>query len=192
MVISVRFLEGVCMKAVALYSFIFPLFGMSAYAAPTLLKAEQTLPVAVTAAIAAENEIRTTDVHPVPLGALSWKGGVIGGVVFEDSIPNCAIYSYQSGLLNSVFAGAPCTFRGPPKMMDDRKELLPDVVFELEVFLPNRGAKVNHAVAFYYDAQKDAFCESQSLADWYQSGNRNLSPDLQDGRCAIGVNAVSG
>lgn len=165
---------------------------LNAHAVSIVLRGEQSLPVAVTAAIAAENEIRTTDVHPVPLGALSWKGGVIGGVVFEDSIPNCAIYSYQRGLLISAFAGAPCTFRGAPKMMDDRKGPVPDVVFELEVFLPNRGAMVNHVVAFYYDAQKGAFCESESLADWYQSGNRNLSPDLQDGRCAIGVNAVSG
>ncbi|MNI92408.1 hypothetical protein D3C73_1501990 [compost metagenome] len=76
--------------------------------------------------------------------------------------------------------------------MADRNGPLPDVVFDLEVFLPNRGAMVNHAVAFYYDVQKDAFCESQLLADWYQSGNRNLIPDLQDGRCAVGSIAAGG
>jgi hypothetical protein len=192
MVISFRFFGGACMKAVALYSLIFPLFVMSAHAAPTLLNVEQSLPVAVTAAIAAENEMRAEDVHPIPFGALSWKGGVMGAVVFEDSIPNCAIYTYQSGLLDSAFAGAPCKFTGPPKFMADRNGPLPDVVFDLEVFLPNRGAMATHTVAFYYDVQKEAFCESQLLADWYQSGNRSLIPDLQDGRCAVGSIAAGG
>lgn len=183
---------GAHMKAVALYSFISSLFAMAAHAAPIRLEAEQSLPVAVTAAIASENEMRITDVHPKPFGVLSRKGDFIGAVVFEDSIPNCAIYTYQSGLLDSAFAGAPCKFQGPPKLMADRNGPLPDVVFDLEVFLPNRGAMANHAVAFYYDVQKDAFCESQLLAEWYQSGNRDLFPDIQDGRCAVGFTPAGG
>lgn len=166
-------------------TFILALFALPAHAAPMMV--DQPLPAVVTAAIATENGMSLADVHPLPHGTLSWTGGVVGAVVFDDAIPNCAIYTYQRGLLNSAFENAPCKFRGMPKMMRDRKGELPDIVYELEVFLPNRGAMVNQMVAFYYDAEKDAFCESQSLAYCYQSGNRNLNPDLQDGQCVVGA-----
>lgn len=53
-----------------------------------------------------------------------------------------------------------------------------------------RGAMVNDQVTFYYDAKKNAFCESQELARWYLAGVKSRMPDLQDGRCVVGPASV--
>lgn len=110
----------------------------------------------------------------------------MAAVVIEDPNGICAIYRYQVGQLDLPFDGVPCKFLGPPSLMSDRKTAMPDVVFAVELFVPNRGGMANHKVAFYYDAEKNAYCESQSLASWYLSGNRALAPDLQDGQCVAG------
>jgi hypothetical protein len=155
-------------------------------AEPSSLNVEPSLPVAMIAAIEEENHMSAKELRLMPNGSVSWKGSVIGGAAFEDSIGNCSIFTYQVGLLNEVFVGVPCKFKGPPTLKNDRKNALPDVVYELEVFLANRGAMVNHTVAFYFDAVKNAFCASDLLAEWYQSGDRNRKPDIQDGMCAAG------
>ncbi|MFJ2364908.1 hypothetical protein ACIPIN_14645 [Pseudomonas sp. NPDC087697] len=174
------------MKVIFFALWFFALNIGTACAEPISLHVEESPPTNMVALIASENQMLPVDIHALPDGSLSWKGGFIGAVVFEDTIKNCAIYTFERGLLNPVFADAPCEFKGPPKLMRDRGVLVPDVVYELSVFWPNRDAMVDHLVALYYDAEKDGFCESRSLADWYQSGNRNLSPNLQDGQCTVG------
>jgi len=161
-------------------------FALSANAAPSNLKVEPSLPAAMIAAIEEENHLSAQELRLIPNGSVSWKGSVIGAAAFEDEIGNCSIFTFQGGLLREVFVNVPCKFKGPPTLRNDRKTALPDVVYELEVYLANRGAMVNHSVAFYFDAEKNAFCASDSLAAWYQSKGRNRKPDLQDGSCAAG------
>jgi hypothetical protein len=134
-------------------------------------------------AIESANHMSAQELRLIPNGSVSWKGSFIGAAAFEDSIGNCSIYTYQGGVLGDVFSNAPCKFKGPPKLKSDRKTALPDVVYELEVYVPNRGAMAGHIVALYFDSEKNAFCASDSLARWYESGNRNMKPDLQDGTC---------
>lgn len=155
-----------------------------ANAAPSNLKIEPTLPPAMIAAIEEENHMSAHELRLIPKGSVSWEGSVIGAMAFEDSIGNCSIFTYQGGVLGEMFLNAPCKFKGPPKLKSDRKTALPDVVFALEVYLPNRGAMVNHIVALYFDTEKNAFCSSDSLAEWYLSDGKNMAPDLQDRRCA--------
>ncbi|UZE11871.1 tetratricopeptide repeat protein [Pseudomonas sp. B21-053] len=158
-----------------------------ANAAPSTLQVEPKLPPAMIAAIEEENHMSAQELRLIPNGSVSWKGSVVGAAAYEDSIGNCSIYTYQGGVLGNVFSNAPCKFTGPPKLKSDRKAALPDVVYELEVYLPNRGAMVNHIVALYFDAEKNAFCSSSSLADWYLSKGKNSTPDLQDGTCEVGA-----
>lgn len=173
-------------------SLLMMIFALPVSAAPTELSIEHTLPAAVIDAIAAESQMFPKDVHPLPGGAISWSGGVLGAVAFEDSISNCAIYIYKGGQLDASFTGAPCTFQGPVALLDGRKSVVPDVVYKIELYLPNRGAMVSERVAFYYDAEKNTFCESQELASWYLNGANNRIPDLQDGQCIVGAVSVEG
>jgi hypothetical protein len=144
------------------------------------------MPTAMVAALTKEDQMPAESFRAIADGVVSWSGGTMAAVVIEDPNGICAIYRYQDGRLDLPFDGVPCKFLGPPTLMSDRKTALPDVVFAVELFVPNLGAMVNHKVAFYYDAEKNAYCESQSLAGWYQFGNRALAPNLRDGQCVAG------
>ncbi|POA49663.1 hypothetical protein C1893_04095 [Pseudomonas sp. MPR-ANC1] len=159
---------------------------LSANAALVGLSTGSTMPNNMIAAIVKESEMPADSFHSIADGVLNWSGGTIAAVVIEDPNGICAIYRYQGGQLDLPFDGVPCKFQGPPSLMSDRKTAMPDVVFAVELFVPNRGGMANHKVAFYYDSEKNAYCESQSLASWYLSGNRALAPDLQDGQCLAG------
>lgn len=159
---------------------------LSANAAPVGSSTGHTMPTNMIAAIVKESEMPADSFHSIADGVVNWSGGTIAAVVIEDPNSICAIYRYQGGQLDLPFDGVPCKFQGPPTLVSDRKTVLPDVVFAVEVFVPNLGAMVNHKVAFYYDAEKNAYCESQSLAGWYQFGNPALAPDPRDGECVAG------
>lgn len=160
-------------------------WALSASAAPAGVSTSQAMPAAMIAALTKENQMPTESFRSITDGVVSWSGGTMAAVVIEDPNGICAIYRYQEGHLDLPFDGVPCKFQGPPRLMSDRKTALPDVVFAVELFVPNRGGMANHKVAFYYDSEKNAYCESQSLASWYLSGNRALAPDLQDGQCVV-------
>lgn len=174
------------MRFIIFFALIYT-FSLPATAASSNLKVERSLPPAMVAAIEGQNHMSAQELRLIPNGSVSWKGSVVGAAAYEDSIGNCSIYTYQGGVLGNVFSNARCKFTGPPKLKSDRKAALPDVVYELEVYLPNRGAMVNHIVALYFDAEKNAFCSSSSLADWYLSKGKNRTPDLQDGTCEVGA-----
>lgn len=161
-------------------------WALSASAAPAGVSTSHTMPTAMVAALTKENQMPAESFRAIADGVVSWSGGTIAAVVIEDPHGICAIYRYQDGRLDLPFDGVPCKFLGPPTLMSDRKTALPDVVFAVELFVPNRGGMAKHKVAFYYDAERNAYCESQSLASWYLSGNRALAPDLQDGQCVAG------
>lgn len=161
-------------------------WALPASAEPAGVSTSQAMPAAMVAALTKEHQMPAESFRSITDGVVSWSGGAIAAVVIEDPNGICAIYRYQEGQLDLPFDGVPCKFLGPPSLMSDRKTAMPDVVFAVELFVPNRGGMANHKVAFYYDAEKNAYCESQSLASWYLSGNRALAPDLQDGQCVAG------
>ena len=161
-------------------------WALPASAEPAGVSTSQAMPAAMVAALTKEHQMPAESFRSITDGVVSWSGGTMAAVVIEDPNGICAIYRYQEGQLDLPFDGVPCKFLGPPSLMSDRKTAMPDVVFAVELFVPNRGGMANHKVAFYYDAEKNAYCESQSLASWYLSGNRALAPDLQDGQCVAG------
>lgn len=161
-------------------------WALPASAEPAGVSTSQAMPAAMVAALTKEHQMPAESFRSITDGVVSWSGGTMAAVVIEDPNGICAIYRYQEGQLDLPFEGVPCRFLGPPSLMSDRKTAMPDVVFAVELFVPNRGGMANHKVAFYYDAEKNAYCESQSLASWYLSGNRALAPDLQDGQCVAG------
>ena len=173
------------MKVVSLL-FLTLTWALPASAEPAGVSTSQAMPAAMVAALTKEHQMPAESFRSITDGVVSWSGGTIAAVVIEDPNGICAIYRYQEGQVDLPFDGVPCKFLGPPSLMSDRKTAMPDVVFAVELFVPNRGGMANHKVAFYYDAEKNAYCESQSLASWYLSGNRALAPDLQEGQCVAG------
>ncbi|MGE7958764.1 hypothetical protein ACQKQA_19625 [Pseudomonas sp. NPDC089530] len=141
------------------------------------------LPGDIEKLIAKENEVDVKDVHQFPGGTLKWEGGYVSAVVFNDSIKNCAIYVSNSGSLSLLFSGAPCEFFGSPKVNTFRRASMPDILYKVKLFLPNRGAMVDEVLAFYFDDERRTYCESQLLGDWYETGNRSIEPNISDGKC---------
>lgn len=122
---------------------------LSANAAPVGSSTGHTMPTNMIAAIVKESEMPADSFLSIADGVVNWSGGTIAAVVIEDPNSICAIYRYQGGQLDLPFDGVPCKFQGPPTLVSDRKTVLPDVVFAVEVFVANLGAMVNHKVAFY-------------------------------------------
>ncbi|WP_143492584.1 hypothetical protein [Pseudomonas chlororaphis] len=141
------------------------------------------LPVAIEQIIAKENEVDVKDVHQFPEGTFKWESGYISAISFEDSIKNCSVYVFNNELLSLLFSGAPCEFSSGPQVDSSRKTSMPDILYRVKVFLPNRGAMVDEVLAFYFDGERKTYCESSFLGDWYEAGNRNIKPDISDGKC---------
>ncbi|MBC3205969.1 hypothetical protein HU755_04170 [Pseudomonas sp. SWRI111] len=133
--------------------------------------------------IAKENEMKVDDVHSYAMGTLSWGGGFISAVTFEDSVKNCSIYVSNGKVLSSLFSGAPCEFVGKPRVESSRKVTSPDVLYDIRLFSPTSGAMADDVIALFYDLEKQTYCVSQSLGSWYQVGNKEIPADLSDGRC---------
>ncbi|MGE8147133.1 hypothetical protein ACQKP7_18340 [Pseudomonas frederiksbergensis] len=144
---------------------------------------ESELPNALVEKIASENELKVQDVHVFPQGTLKLQSGYISAIVFEDSIKNCTIYVSAENSLNALFNGAPCEFKGAPELKISRNTEKPDILYSIKLFSPSQGAMADEIVAFYFDTAKKSYCESQSLSSWYQTGNKDMKPDLSDGRC---------
>ncbi|WDG81378.1 hypothetical protein PUP68_00295 [Pseudomonas chlororaphis] len=141
------------------------------------------LPVTIEKIIAKENEVDLKDVHQFPNGTLKWEGGYISAIAFDGSTKSCAVYISNSGSLSLLFSGASCEFSGSPKVEILRKASMPDVLYKVKLFLPNRGAMVDEILAFYFDDERKTYCESQLLGDWYETGNRSIEPNISDGKC---------
>ncbi|WP_347902730.1 hypothetical protein [Pseudomonas purpurea] len=146
------------------------------------VRVDAKLPDSMGAAITQGSEMLPAQIHWVPGGALSWSGGYIATVVFEASSPNCAIFTYSNNALSTVFAGVPCMFKGPPTLKFGRNIKVPDIVYAVQ--LSNQGVMVDEGVALYFDAEKNTFCESRNLSDWYRFGNKKRLPSVDDGHCS--------
>lgn len=142
-----------------------------------------TLPVAIEKIISKENEVDVKDVHQFPEGTFKWERGYISAISFEDSIKNCSVYVFNDESLSLLFSGAPCEFSSGPQIDSSRKTSMPDILYRVKIFLPNRGAMVDEVLAFYFDSERKTYCESRFLGDWYEAGNRNVKPDISDGKC---------
>lgn len=170
------------MKTFRISLFAAVLYVTSACAESDFVRVEEKLPGSMVAAITKGSEMSPGQIHWVPGGSLSWSGGYIATVVFEDSNPNCAIFTYSDNVLSTVFAGVPCKFKGPPTVKFGRNIKVPDIVYAVE--LSNQGVMVNEGVALYFDAEKNTFCESRNLSNWYMFGNKKRLPSVDDGHCA--------
>ncbi|AZD89296.1 hypothetical protein C4K14_6517 [Pseudomonas chlororaphis subsp. aureofaciens] len=142
-----------------------------------------SLPFAIEKTIAKENEVDVKDAHQLPEGTFKWEGGYISAISFEDSIKNCVVYVFNNESLSLLFSSAPCEFSSGPQIDSSRKTSMPDILYRVKIFLPNRGAMVDEVLAFYFDGERKTYCESRFLGDWYETGNRKIEPDVSDGKC---------
>ncbi|WP_248802170.1 hypothetical protein [Pseudomonas sp. MWU13-2100] len=170
------------MKKIALLLSIFISYMTNSYGSAPAPE-EALLPDTVKEEIAKENEMTVKSIHAFPKGTLKWGDSYISAIVFEDSIKNCSIYIFANDSLSPLFNGAPCEFKGGGEINFSRASAAPDILYRVKLFLPNRGAMVDNLIAFYFDSEKKTYCESQSLASWYETGNKTMKPDLSDGKC---------
>jgi len=171
------------MKKTSLALLALATYMCSSCASSSLVSPESVLPEMQLQQIATENELRVQDVHVFPKGTVKIDSSYISAIIFEDTIKNCAIYVGAEGALSALFNGAPCEFKGAPELNFSRGKKQPDVLYSIKLFSPSQGAMADEVVAFYFDSEKNSYCESQSLSNWYQTGNKNMEPDLSDGRC---------
>ena len=171
------------MKKTSLVLLALAAYMCSSCASSSSVNSESVLPEILLERIATENELKVQDVHVFPKGTLKIDDSYISAIVFEDSIKNCTIYVSAQDTLSALFNGAPCEFKGAPELKFSRATGQPDVLYSIKLFSPNQGAMADEVVAFYFDAGKKSYCESQSLSSWYQTGNKSIKPDLSDGKC---------
>jgi hypothetical protein len=146
-------------------------------------KYQSALPASMLNQIAGDNGMSAKDVHVVSGSTVKINDIYISAVVFVDSTKNCTVYVFDSGKANPLFNGAPCEFKGQPKVSYVRNGNYPDFIYKIKIFAPSLGAMTDSAVAIYYDKVKSMYCQSQALSDWYFGGNKKINPDLSDGRC---------
>lgn len=143
------------------------------------------LPKSVLKQIAKQNNLKIRDIHTYPKGILKIEGGYIAAVIYAGPVKSCAIYVSLNDKLLQIFNGAPCEFATTPKSTFLRKKNKPDILYPIKLFSPNRGAMTDEMVALYFEMKEGSYCESKNLAGWYQTGNKNISPNISDGICRI-------
>lgn len=171
------------MKKTSLALLALAAYMSSSCASSSLVSPESVLPDKHVQQIAIENESRVRDVHVFPKGTVKIDSSYISAIIFGDNIKNCTIYVGAEDALSALFNGAPCEFKGAPELSFSRGKKQPDVLYSIKLFSPSQGAMADEVVAFYFDSDKNSYCESQSLSSWYQTANKNMDPDLSDGRC---------
>lgn len=159
------------------------LYVSSSYGSPGNIIEHGLLPDTLKEKIALENEIKVQDVHAFDTGTLSWSGGYVTALVFDDTVKNCFIYVANQEGLHNLFSGAPCEFAGSPQLENLRHTEYPDILYRIRLFSPTVGAMADEVVALFFSKDNKTYCTSQSLAIWYQVGNKEISPDLSDSRC---------
>ncbi|MHC8405074.1 hypothetical protein [Pseudomonas sp. TMB3-21] len=172
------------MKKISLALLALAAYMCSSCASTSWVDSESVLPETLLERIATENELKVQDVYVFPEGTLKIDDSYITAIIFEDSINNCTIYVSAQDTLSALFNGAPCEFRGAPELKFLRSTERPDVLYRVKLFSPNQGAMADEVIVFYFDVEKNSYCESQSLSSWYQTGNKTIKPDLTDGKCS--------
>lgn len=149
--------------------------------APTQPKKE--LPPKLIELISITENVAKEKIRILPESIFSWEQGYIFGVSMDDNPKSCYIYTFIKNELNVPFSYAPCEFYGPPETHHRHGETNPDLIYKTSIASPHHSVSVQNLVAFAFDKNKKNYCESKSLALWYQSGNRNIPVQLSDMIC---------
>jgi hypothetical protein len=144
------------------------------------------LPRVVLDAISERNSLGVDKIKVETGGALKWGSEYLVFVSPKSADKICSVYKYSNSALFSLFDGVPCEFKGAVEINESRSAAMPDVLYKIELFLPNRGAMVSEMIALFFDDQKSTYCLSRSLSDWYQNSDKTYPPDLSDGECGYG------
>jgi len=149
----------------------------------TTVQAKEELPPEILDLISTTEEINREKIHILSKSIFTWRQGYIFGVEIDDKPKSCFIYTFISNKLEAPFSYAPCEFYGLPDINLRQGETNPDLIYKPNIVSPLHGVGVNHLVAFAFDVNKETYCESKSLALWYQSGNQNIPVHLNDMIC---------
>ncbi|WPN57836.1 hypothetical protein [Pseudomonas sp. P9_31] len=144
------------------------------------------LPSVVLGAISEKNSSVVEKIRVESGGALKWGSEYLVFISPKSDEKICSVYKYSNDTLFSLFDGVPCEFKGAAEINESRNTSMPDVLYKIELYLPNRGAMADEMIALYFDEQKTTYCLSRSLSDWYQNSDKKYPPDLSDGQCGYG------
>jgi hypothetical protein len=149
----------------------------------TTTQTKEELPPEILDLISTTEKINSEKIHILSKSIFTWKQGYIFGVEIDDKPKICLIYTFVNNKLEAPFSYAPCDFYGPPATNLRQGETNPDLIYKTNIVSPIHGVGVNHLVAFAFDENKETYCESKSLALWYQSGNQKKPAHLNDFIC---------
>ncbi|UZE11875.1 hypothetical protein [Pseudomonas sp. B21-053] len=144
------------------------------------------LPKVMLGAISERNATSVDKVKIESGGALKWGSEYLVSISIKGEQKSCSVYKYTGNILFSLFNGVPCEFKGPADVNESRNTSMPDILYKIKLYLPNRGAMTDEMIALYFDEQKATYCLSGSLSDWYQNSDKKYPPDLSDGQCGYG------
>jgi|SRR5471030_2052609 len=173
------------MKNIVIFVLLNFTIGCYAYASEKILLTPE-LPKVVLGSISERNATSVDKVKIESGGALKWGGEYLVSISIKGEEKSCSVYKYASSTLFSLFNGVPCEFKGAAEINESRNTSMPDILYKIKLYLPNRGAMTDEMIALYFDEQKATYCLSSSLSDWYQNSDKKYPPDLSDEQCGYG------
>lgn len=95
---------------------------------------------------------------------------------------SCEIYTYSNGRLENLYSYAPCQFTSIEK--NQRKGVKnPDIIYIVRLSDPSQVGPTEAFITLVYDDNLKTYCKSEKASAWYQTGNRMLTPILDDLIC---------
>jgi len=134
--------------------------------------------------ITSYEKLSNSEITSLKDGVIRWGNSNYLGALTNKAQDECRIYSYNEEKGIAPLAMYPdCKFIDVAKISNARKRGMPDIIFKMLLSSGNIPGPVEHYVVAVFDDQKNEYCESQSLAAWYQVGILSNIPETFDVTC---------
>ncbi|WP_295514471.1 hypothetical protein [uncultured Pseudomonas sp.] len=160
------------------------LLALSCNAQETKNIEKKAFPYEIINKIAAYENIPNNEISSLKDGVLNWGRSNYLGALTNKLQNECRIYIYSEEKGLAPLAMYPdCKFIGKVNISNARNKKMPDIIFKMLLSSGNTPDPVEHYVVAVFDDQKEEYCESQSIAAWYQIGILSNTPENFDMAC---------
>ncbi len=173
----------------ALLLTIAPLFAFASNAQEAKQIEKKAFPAEIINRITTYESISKDEISSLEDGVIRWGDSNYIGALINKSQNECRIYTYsREGDIAALSLYPDCKFIDGVKLSHARKKEMPDIIFKMSLSSGNISGPVEHYVVAVFDDQKGKYCESQSIAAWYQIGILSNIPETFDISCPASTN----
>lgn len=133
--------------------------------------------------ITSYKKLSSGEIFSLESGIVHWGASSYLGALTNKAQNECRIYGFNEARGIAPLALYPdCKFIGNAELINARKKEMPDIVFKMLLSSGKVPGPVEYYIVAVFDEQKKEYCESQSIAAWYQIGilvNAREADDLE-------------